>query len=235
MRILAVVLGAALLATPAFAQQREGTAQVHRRSDNDKENQDLIQLERACHAQMRGLASRDGDVLKLTLENGKAKTFTDESRACRQHDAGNCLQYRLAAYYPIPKLFVIDWLAYESSRVLVVTRRTGASATLDVRPHLSPSGKRLVAAAAIEAWDVDNEIVIYSVQNGSLVLEWSYKAQEYEMWDYISWDGDDRIKLKVTLWSVDGGGNHALVKQSAELQRTNSGWVLNKNVPSGQD
>ena len=93
----------------------------------------------------------------------------------------------------------------------------------------------MVAAAAIEAWDVDNEIVIYSVQNGSLMLEWSYKAQEYEMWDYVSWDGDDRIKLKVALWSVDGGGNHALAKQSAELRRTNSGWVLNKNVPSGQD
>jgi hypothetical protein len=52
--------------------------------------------------------------------------------------------------------------------------------------------------------------------------------------DYVSWDGDDRIKLEVTLWTVDGGGNHALVKQSAELERTSSGWVLNKNVPSGQ-
>ena len=234
MRILPVVLGAALLATPAFAQQREVTAQVYCRSDNDKEDQDLIQLERACLAQLRGLASRDGDVLKLTLENGQAKTFTDESRACQQHNAGKCLQYRLAAYYPVPKLFVIDWLAHESSRVLVVSRRTGASTRLDVRPHLSPSGKRLVAAAAIEAWAVDNEIVVYSVQNGSLTLEWRYKAQEYEMWDYVSWDGDDRIKLEVTLWTVDGGGNHALVKQSAELERTSSGWVLNKNVPSGQ-
>jgi hypothetical protein len=235
MRILPVVLGAALLATPAVAQQREVTAQVHCRSDNAKENQDLIQLERACLAQLRGLASRDGDVLRLMLENGKARTFTDESRACQQHDAEKCLQYRLAAYYPIPKLFVIDWLAYESSRALVVSRRTGASTTLDVRPHLSPSGTRLVAAAAIEAWDVDNEIVVYSMRSGSLALEWSYKAQEYEMWDYVSWDGDDRIKLKVALWTVDGGGNHALVKQSAELRRTSSGWVLNKNVPSGRD
>ena len=126
MRILPVVLGAALLATPVFAQQREVTAQVHCRSDN-------------------------------------------------------------------------------------------------------------AAAAAIEAWAVDNEIVVYSVQNGSLALEWSYKAQEYEMWDYVSWDGDDRIKLEVTLWTVDGGGNRALMKQSAELRRTSWGWVLNKNVPSGRD
>jgi hypothetical protein len=234
MRILPVALSAALLAMPAFGQQREVTAQVHCESDAAKENQDLIQLEHGCLAQLRGLASRDGDVLRLTLENGKAKTFTDESRACQQHDSAKCLQYRLAAYYPIPKLFVIDWLAYESSRALVVSRRTGASTKLDVQPHLSPSGKRLVAAAAIEAWAVDNEIVVYSVQNGSLALEWSYKAQEYEMWDYVSWDGDDRIKLEVTSWTVDGGGNPALVKQSAELRRTSSGWVLSKNVPSGR-
>jgi hypothetical protein len=235
MRILPVIVGAVLLATPAFAQEREVTAQVNCRSGNAKENQDLIELERACLAKLRGFASREGDVLRLTLENGKSKTFADETRACQQHDAEKCLRYRLAAYYPSPKLFVIDWLAYESSRALVVSRRTGATTTLDVRPHLSPSGKRLVAAAAIEAWDVKNEIVIYSVQNGSLALEWSYKAQEYEMWDYVSWEGDDRIKLEVALWTVDGGGKQVLVKQSAELRWSSSGWALNKNVPSGQD
>jgi hypothetical protein len=230
MRILPVALGAALLATPAFAQPREATAQVHCRFDNAEENQDLLQLEGTCLAQLKGLASRDGDVLRLTLENGRAKTFTDESRACQEHDAEKCLQYRLAAYYPIPKLFVIDALAYESSRALVVSRRTGTSTILDVRPHLSPSGKRLVAAAAIEAWDYENDIVIHSVQNGTLAREWSYKAQEYEMWKFVSWDGDDRIKLEVTLWTVDAGGNRALATRSAELRRTSSGWVLKKNI-----
>ena len=235
MRILPVVLGAALLAAPALAQQRAATAQVYCGSDNAKVNQDLIQLERTCLAQLRGLASRDGDVLRLTLENGKTKTFTDESRACQQHDAGKCLQYRLAAYYPIPKFFVIDWLAYESSRALGVSHRTGASTRLDVRPHLSPSGKRLVAVAAVEAWDYDNDMVVHSIRNGSLALEWSYKATEYEMWKFVSWDGDDLIKLEVTLWTIDRGGNRALVTQSAELRRTSSGWLLKKNILKGQD
>jgi hypothetical protein len=230
MRILPVALAAALLAAPAFAEQREATAQVSCGSDNPKEDQDSILLERKCLAQLRGLASRDGDVLRLTLENGKAKTFTDASRACQEHDASKCLQYRVVAYYAIPKLFVLKGLAYESSGALVVSRRTGASAKLYVLPHLSPNGKRLVAAAAIEAWAIDHEIVIYSVQNGSLDLEWSYKAQEYEMWDFVSWDGDDRIKLEVTLWTVDRGGNRALVTRSAELRKTGSGWLLKKNV-----
>ena len=88
MRILPVVLGAALLATPAFAQQREVTAQVHCRSDNDKEDQDLIQLERVCLAQLKGLASRDGDVLRLALEKqlGPALTgaFPFAGRRCEQ-------------------------------------------------------------------------------------------------------------------------------------------------------
>jgi azurin len=50
MRILPVVLGAALLAAPALAEQREATAQVYCGSDNAKVNQDLIQLERTCLA-----------------------------------------------------------------------------------------------------------------------------------------------------------------------------------------
>jgi hypothetical protein len=230
MRILPVALGAALLATPALAQQREATAQVSCDRESDKDDRDSLEVERTCLAQLKGLASRDGDVLRLTLENGKSKTFTDQSRACQDHDAERCLNYRVVSYYSAAKLFVLKVLAYESFGALAVSRRTGASTKLAVLPHLSPSGKRLVAAAAIEAWEVNHEIAVHSVQNGSLSLEWSYKAQEYEMWNFVAWDGDDRIKLKVTLHTVDPGGERALVTQPAELRKTGSGWLLNKKV-----
>jgi hypothetical protein len=230
MRILPVALGAVLFATPALAQQREATAQVRCDRDNAKDDRDSLEVERACLAQLKGLASREGDVLKLTLENGKSKTFTDQSRACEDHDAERCLKYRIVSYYAAAKLFVLEVLAYESFGALAVSRRTGASTKMAVLPHLSPSGKRLVAAAAIEAWGVEHEIAVHSVQNGSLSLEWSYKAQEYEMWDFVAWEGDDRIKLEVTLWTVDSRGERALVTQSAELRKTGSGWLLNKKV-----
>jgi hypothetical protein len=64
----------------------------------------------------------------------------------------------------------------------------------------------------------------------SLKLEWSYKASEYEMWNFVAWDGDERIKLKVTLWTVDRSGTRVLATQNAEVQRTILGWQLNKNI-----
>ena len=82
---------------------------------------------------------------------------------------------------------------------------------------------------AIEAWDVEKHIAIYYVQKGGLKLEWSYRAKEYEMWEFVSWDNDERIKLNVTLSAVDPNGA-LLATQPANLRRTIFGWQLNKNV-----
>jgi hypothetical protein len=229
MRVVPVVLAAVLLGGTAHAQQQEPAAEVHCESDQTKSNQDLIRLERECLAQLNGMASRAGDNLRLTLADGRAKTFTDERQACERHKADKCMLHRLAAYYPTQKLFVIERAAYESSNVVVVSRRTGSITRMDVRPHLAPSGKRMVAAAAIEAWDVEKEIAIYSVTD-SPKLEWSYKAPDYEMWEFVSRDGDERVRLSVTLWTVDRSGARVLATQPAEVRRTILGWQLNKDI-----
>jgi len=101
---------------------------------------------------------------------------------------------------------------------------------MDAHPHLSPGGTRLVAAAAIEAWEVEQHIAIYYVQKDGLKAEWSYKAKVYELWEFVSWNGDERIELNVTLRTVNRGGAEELATQRAGLRRTIVGWELNKNV-----
>jgi hypothetical protein len=229
MRIFPIVLATALLGGAALAQQREPAAEVHCVRDQAK-SEDALQVERKCLEQMTGLASRDGDLLHLTLEDGSFKTFVDERPACEQHDTGKCLLHQLATYYPIQKLFVVERQAYESFDVIVVSGRTGAVTKMDVHPHLSPGGTRLVAAAAIEAWEVEKHIAIYYVQKAGLKPEWSYKAKNYEMWEFVSWDGDERIKLNVTLRIVNRAGAEELATQPAALRRTIVGWQLNKNI-----
>jgi hypothetical protein len=229
MRILPIVLAATLLGSTALAQQQEPAVEVQCVRDETK-SEDSSQVERKCLERLTGLASRDGDVLRLTLEDGSFKTFADERPACEQHQADKCLLHSLATYYPIQKLFVVERNAYESFDVIVVSRRTGAITKMDVHPHLSPGGTRLVAAAAIEAWEVEKHIAIYYIQKDTLKLEWSYKARDYEMWEFVSWDGDEHIKLNVTLRTVDRSGAEVLATQSAGLRRTIVGWQLNKNV-----
>jgi hypothetical protein len=228
MLIILVGLATILLGGTVLAQPRELAGQVH--CESTGKGEDSLQLERLCLAQLGTVATRSGADLRLKLENGTSKTFTDERQACEQQNPAKCLEYRLAAYYSVPKLFVIEQLAYESSRVMVVNGRNGSIARMDVHPHLAPGGKRLVMAAAIEAWDVEKEIAVYAVQKDKIELEWSYKAQEYEMWSFVAWEGDDRIKLQVELWTVGRNGERALTKQPAELRRTNAGWSLKKNV-----
>ena len=116
----------------------------------------------------------------------------------------------------------------KSFDVIVVSRRTGAITKMDVHPRLSPGGTRLVAAAAIEAWEVEKHLAIYYVLKGGLKLEWSYRAKDYELWEFVSWDNDERVKLNVTRSTGDLNGR--LATQPADLRRTIVGWQLNKNV-----
>jgi hypothetical protein len=229
MRTLPTVLAATFLAAPVLAQQREPAAAVHCLRDESK-SEDPAKAEQRCLERLAGLASRNGDQLRLTHEDGRINWFTDQRSACEQHQADKCVLHRLVAYYPIQKLFVVERSAYESFDVLVVSRQTGTVTRMDVHPHLSPGGTRLVAAAAIEAWDVENHIAIYYIQRNGLKLEWSYSAKDYELWEFVAWDGDETIKLNVTLRTVDRGGAEVLATQSAVVRRTIFGWQLNKNA-----
>jgi hypothetical protein len=228
-----VLAAFALMTTrTAVAQQMEPANEVH--CEPGKQGQTHPdELEPWCLAQIGNLASRVDKVLQLTLENGDTKSFFDEAEACEQGNAEKCLKFSLAAYYPTQKLFVIEVSAYESYSVIVVSRRDGAITRLDDYPHLSPDGTRLVAVAFSEAWDTENDIAIYSIQRGSLTHDWSYKPSDYEMWEFVTWDGNDHINLDVTMWQVDLTGKRELVKQSAELRRTKSGWQLNKSKSTG--
>jgi hypothetical protein len=229
-RILPLILAAILLPCAAHAQQREPATEVHCEADHSKSGQDYAELERQCLAQLDGLASREGDSLRLTLGDGNIQTWTNQREACEQHDAAKCLVYQLTTYCPLQRLFVIERSAYESFDVLVISRKSGTTTKLDAHPHVAPGGKRLVATAAIEAWKVENEIALYSIQEGGLRSEWKYKAKDYEMWEFVAWDGSERIRLKVTLRAVDRHGVGSLVTQPAELRRSIFGWQLKKNT-----
>ena len=229
MRILPTILGATLLGSTALVEQQEPSAEVHCVLDETK-SEDSIEIERKCLERLTGLAARDGDVLRLTLEGGSFKIFADDRLACEQHQIDKCIRHRLATYYPIQKLFVVERNAYEKFDVIVVSGRTGAITKMDVHPHLSPGGTRLVAASAIEAWDVEKHLAIYYVQKDGPKLEWSYRTKDYELWEFVVWDNDERIKLKVTRSTIDPNGTSRLATLPADLRRTIVGWQLNKNV-----
>jgi hypothetical protein len=181
-------------------------------------------LEQKCLQRLAGLASRNEDVLQLSLLNGRTKMFVDNDIACRRGDTSNCIGTTLSGYYPAPQAFVLERSFYESRNVAYVSRRSGEMITLDDHPHFSPSGKRFVAVAASEAWEVENDIALFSTEVDPPKPIWRYKAgKDYEMWYFVGWDGEDRIKLQVTMRV-----RNELKTLDANAVRTSKGWQLNK-------
>jgi len=205
----------ALLAGASVAQQLEPPHTVDCTPDKTKADPGPRETERPCLQQLNGLATRSGNLLRITLENGTTKTFKDEREACERNDVEKCVLHRLTAYYPAQRLFVIEVDAYESFRVIAVHRRSGSVTQLDDYPHLAPGGKRFVTAFSSEAWDVERDIGIYSVAADSLELEWEYKAQDYEIWNFVAWDGDDGVKLTVISHVKDSSGKSQLATRRA--------------------
>src|SRR5215467_4779392 len=157
--VLLVRVSCAQQREPAqITQQKEPAHTVNCKPDNRDQEAD----EPHCLLQLRGLATRSGDLLHLTLENGATKTFKDERAACKRHDVAKCVSYRLAAYYPAQRLFVVEVGVYESFSVIAVHRRSGSVTRLDDHPHMAPGGKRFVTAFSSEAWDTERNIGIYS-------------------------------------------------------------------------
>ena len=183
MRILLLIVGlttGGLCVSPAHAQQRVPASDVHCEANSTEQKDIYAKLEAKCLSQMKGLASRNGDKLRLVLNDGRIKTISSNSRACEDGDAQKCLEYRLAAYYPAQQLFVIDEAAYESSGAIVVNAQTGTITRMEDRPRMAPSRERLVVAFSSEAWEVGRNIAVYKIEQDAVRLEWSYKAKDYE-------------------------------------------------------
>src|SRR5262245_43365651 len=60
-----------------------------------------------CLKQLAGMATRDGDHLRLRLANGQIKTFTTTRKACEANIYDKCLQYRLMGYFSRHRQFLV--------------------------------------------------------------------------------------------------------------------------------
>lgn len=180
-----------------------------------------VAYEAKCLSELKGLAFRNGHILKLKLENGKFKTFQD--RPCDRYDSGTCSTYAVAGYRPAQNLFIVEQSYFEDSTFWIVGGRTGDMTGLGgTMPEFSPTGRWLVSVDADDMNGVEYDVEIWSVGLGKLErkLAYSSKGKSYESWEFAGWDGDGRIKLKVASGEHDG-----VVETDAVL--TEQGWKLN--------
>jgi hypothetical protein len=184
--------------------------------------------EAECMKQLAGMARRDGDHLRLMLANGQAKTLTTTRQACEADIYEKCLIYRLKGYFARHRQFLVDvgFLGHGGTTFLV-SRRTGSHIRLDAAPLYSPAGKRLAAVSATES-DGENSIEIWTAGDPPR-SEWRYTVpkDEYALYQFIGWDGEERLKMTVTT-RIDGQLHDSL---PVEAVRTSDGWKLMPPAP----
>jgi hypothetical protein len=188
--------------------------------------------EKACMAKTNSSASRRGGTLRLTFGNGSTRTYQDNfsPKVCGgQRPYEICKRYVLYDYFPENGLFLVNIGYYESDEWLLVSQAGGKESKIVAPPGYSPNRKWLASVYATEGTDDGNNgIDIVPANLNSTEPAFHYRPEEYEQWEFVGWDGDDRLSLKV-IWRV--GNDPELVTWSAEVVRMNGEWKLNRWAP----
>jgi hypothetical protein len=155
-------------------------------------------VEKACIAQANSSAVRRGRELRLKLGNGASKVYRDEV-ACEKGPYERCKRYVLYDYFPDHKLFLVNVGYYESDEWFLVGQLDGKEQQIVAPPGYSPSRKWLASVYWTEGPDDGNNgIDIVAADFSSTDPAFHYRPEGYELWEFVRWDGDDRLLLKVT-------------------------------------
>ena len=122
---------------------------------------------------------------------------------------------------------MVDLTFDEGGRVMIVSGRTGQEFELSARPHYSPSGKWLVSVDGSEISDHTYDIAVLSSKADPARIEWKYTGpggDTYELWSFVGWDGDDRIRLRAEVRV----GNGEIKEYATTATSTSKGWVLRR-------
>jgi hypothetical protein len=174
----------------------------------------------ACLQRFKDFVARDGDVLRINLENGNAKVYAGTDKNCEDH-ADECLIFRLVAFYPSLQSFLIERGLFECAYYELVSLRTGSVTVFSTVPEWSPNGKYLVAVDLNDLCDHFYDLAIWSASDPPVQELKRHDEREYERWTIAGWDGDDRIRLQVFANGTEGSYD-----QDVEAIRSGTGWKL---------
>jgi hypothetical protein len=190
-------------------------------------NQFSPERERACLQQTAGSAIRSSAGLHLKLDNAKSRLFKDKADCERSPDT--CERFSLYDYFPNGRLFLVHEQGYESDAWFLVSQRDGRKQRVVAPPGYSPQKRWLASVYATEGPDdANNGFDILPADMDANEPAIHYRPADYELWEFVRWDGENRLLLNVTVHEYGGS---ALVTRPAEVGLVNGKWVLNKWSP----
>ena len=183
--------------------------------------------EPACIMQTSGAVVRGRAGLQLKLDNSKTRSFKDKPDCERNPDT--CQLFSLYDYFPESRLFLVHDQGYESDAWFLVSQRDGRKRRIVAPPGYSPGKRWLASVYATDGpSDANNgfDILPADMNAGGPAIH--YRPTEYENWEFVRWDGDERLLLNVTVREDNG---QSMLTHPAEVRLLNGKWVLNKWAP----
>jgi hypothetical protein len=152
-----------------------------------------VQGREGLHPTISNVFSRKKNLLRLTLQGGKAKSFANDNS-----DGDAYRKYSIEAFYPQWNIAIIGVDYYEGGDVLVVSTSTGSSVTPLAWPHFSPSGKEFVAVTSCQAYFCTDGVEIWSTAVDPPMRVY-HRDPEAHRWHWFGgWEGDDQLSLWVS-------------------------------------
>src|SRR5262249_10503459 len=171
--------------------------------DSDKSSEEY---EKTCIAQTNASAARQGDELHLKFGNSASRIYKEDTTGCENGPYEKCKRYTLYDYFPEHRLFLVIVGYYEGGEWLLVSQLDGKEQQIVGPPGYSP-GKRSLASANWNegpGGDSNNGIDIVPADLNSNGPAFHYRPNDYELWQFVRWDGDDRLLLNVTYYEQNG-------------------------------
>jgi hypothetical protein len=218
---IALVLCAAALANPPKYSVSDHPSQDGRCA-GDKGVGDLDRSEPACLQQVSELARRVGPALQLKFRNGLTRVYANEDAKCQSDEAKGCVKYQLAGYFPSHDLLLIEVDHWEGASWLLVRAGTGDASEIVAPPHYSPGKRWLVSVASSVGPSGPSDGIDVLPAASDHLKEWHYRRPDDDQWmyEFVSWEGDDRVKLSATSTQTP------TLRKRAFVERRNGAWHL---------
>ncbi|HRO66397.1 MAG TPA: hypothetical protein PL182_02405, partial [Pseudobdellovibrionaceae bacterium] len=163
--------------------------------------------------------ARDGRTLTITTSSGKVTQLKD----CLDCGPEKDIEHYLVTRFSKPDAVLIYRQLYEGDDYTLITD-DGVPHQIPSYPVFSPDRKAFVVVSASEAFNW-NGLEMWQSKGSSFERKLHYEPKVYEIYRFLGWDGNDRVRLEYSGYT-DGESGSPLCR-AAEIRREGAQWKVN--------
>jgi hypothetical protein len=182
------------------------------------------QQEANCLQTQAQSVTRQGNVLRLKLDNSTFKVYRSNPAACDRDDADHCVHYWLVGYLEAAHFYIVLTGDYDDFGCIFVSARDGTETKVGGIPHFAPDGSTFIVIIDLDGFAIGSVGSSPSLTR----MDWTTDSNDGEFWRFQRWLDIDHVALRFEgRSSVCPDGNCEAV-----LARIGNSWRLQRKIRS---